>query len=156
MKCLTYFKIKIWHNIPEEVCSKLIKKYHKNIDDYYRVIIFDNFEDMYNYADKHFDDKPPIEHNYSGICKYSSKVYYIDGEFVDIDKCCGWILLHKDQMGGGTVSHECGHATTFYFKYRINNCKRVFEDDEYNELFSYILGGLVNQIYTKVYKKKIL
>lgn len=155
MKPLTYFKVKLWKNVPDEVCHKLLKRYVKNNNDYYRVVVFDNYEDMYKYGDKHFIDEK-IEHNYSGICKYLSNVYYEDGKYIDVDRCCGWILLCKNQVGAGTVSHECSHAITFYYKYRITNCKKIFDDNEYNELFAYMLGSLVNQIYTKLYSKKII
>lgn len=156
MKPLTYFRIKLWNSIPESVCPRLLNKYKRNYVDYYKVVIFDSFEKMYEYADKHFQEEEPLERNYSGICKYSSKVIYEDGKLVDIDKCCGWILLHKDYLGGGTVAHECTHAMNYYFKFRITKCEKIFTDHEYDELFAYMLGGLVNQIYNKLYSKKIL
>lgn len=56
MKPLTYFKVKLWKNIPDTVCHNLIKKYKRNENDYYRVIIFNSFEDMYEYADKYFGE----------------------------------------------------------------------------------------------------
>lgn len=154
MKPITYFKVKLWKSIPDVVCGNLIKKYRRNENDYYRVIIFNSFEDMYEYADKYFGEK--VEHNYSAICKYSSHTYFEDDKFIDIDKCCGWILLNRNYMGSGTVSHECTHAITFYFEYRITNCKKVFGTQEYNELFAYMVGSIVNQIYNKMYSRKLL
>lgn len=154
MKQLTYFKIKLWKDIPQVVCNNLYQKYKNNHLDYYHVVIFNSYEDMYEYSDKHFGEE--ITHDYGAICKYLSKVYYEDGIYVDKDKCCGWLLFCKDALGVGTVSHECTHATNYYFKYRITNHKKIFDSTEYDELFAYMLGSLVSQIYRKLYKRGVI
>lgn len=154
MKPITYFKVNLWKHIPRSVCQRLIKKYIRNKNDYYRVIIFNSFDDMYKYADKYFDEF--IDHNYSAICKYSSHTYFEGNKFIDIDKNCGWILFCKEELGSGIISHECTHAVTFYFQYRISKCYRVFRNEEYNELLAYMIGSLVTQIYTKLYERKVI
>lgn len=73
----------------------------------------------------------------------------------------------KENMGGGVVSHECSHATIGYFNRKIEEYNKIFEifddtdekyyDDchEHAELFCYILGSLVNQVYNYYYSNII-
>lgn len=152
------FNIKMWNKVPKSVCNSLITRYKDSVVDYYKVFVFDNTEDMYKYYDNRFKYYPE-EHNYAGMCKYESRIYFNDKEhteFVKKSRLCGYILLQRDALGGGTVSHECAHAINYYFKYRIRNCKKVFSNSEYDELFAYMLGSLVNQIYDKLYKQNMI
>lgn len=135
-------KLKIWDEIPNGVCDKLLEKYKALKDDYYWVCFFDTHDEMYNYYDKKFGLEDPTSHNYDGLCKYSSN-WYSDDTW---DKNCGYILFLNDKLTFETMAHELAHALTFYFGNRIMYCERVFSGDymEYNELFCY-LSGFINQ-----------
>lgn len=155
MKPITYFRIKPWKHISKIACERLFNKYKHRHNDYYLVVVFESYEDMYKYGDKYFEEQD-MQHDYSAICKYFSHTYYEDGEYVDIDKSCGWLLFCKDDLGVGTVSHECTHAINYYFKYRIKHCNKIFNSHEYDELFAYMNGSLSRQIYNKLYDKKVI
>lgn len=155
MKPITYFRVKPWKYISKIACGNLLNKYESRYNDYYLVAIFETYEDMYKYADRHFEE-PDLKHNFSAICKYFSHTYYEDGKYIDVDKCCGWLLFCKNDLGSGTVHHECTHAITYYFKYRINNCNNLFKVHEYDELFAYMNGSISRQIYNRLYEKKVI
>ena len=149
------FKVKLWHIIPEEACGDLLKKYESLKYDYYTCIFFDNADEMYAWYDKKYGKEDKMEHNYTGLCKYDSKVYFMDGEFYGHCRNCGYILYCFNEYGADVLSHEVAHAVTFYFEYRIPDRKFVFtstEENNYNELFCYMVGRLVRQINDKYYE----
>lgn len=155
MKPITYFRVKPWKYVSKIACGNLCNRYMQHKDDYYKVVVFNSYEDMYKYADKHFQ-QGIMEHDYAAICKYLTYCHFEDGELVDVDKCCGWILFYKEQLGVGTVIHESTHAINYYFQYRIKNCYEIFKKKEYDELYAYMMGSITRQIYNKLYDKKVI
>lgn len=150
------FKIKIWKNIPKEVCKNAMEKYKALKDDYYTVYFFDNIEEMYSYYDKKFGKYNPTEHNYNGLCKYDSKIFINEDGAEKFCKNCGVIFYYLDEFGAGTLCHEIAHAIIFYFTYRINHQDKlqIFnrKDLFYNELFAYMSGNLASQINARYYE----
>ena len=151
------FKVKLWKNIPKEICEIPLLKYKQLKDDYYTVYFFDDIEEMYKFYDKKFGKLCPCEHNYNGLCKYDSKIYLDENnKFLGFGKNCGVILYYLDELGASVLCHEIAHAITFYFQYRINHqdTLKIFDikDMTYNELFAYMSGNLARQINNKYYE----
>ena len=152
------FKAKIWKYVPEQVCGDLLKKYKSLKDDYYSVIFFESLDEMYEWYDKKFGKNEPLEHNYSGLAKYDCFAYYKDEDMKKLShyqKKSGYICYAIDYFDANLLTHEIAHAVTFYFKWRIKEHKKIFNEtneSNYNELFAYILGGLARQINDKYYE----
>lgn len=152
------FKVKIWNKIPKEACGDLLELYNELKYDYYNCIFFDNCEEMYKWYDKKFGKIEPTEHNYDGLCKYDSKMYFLDEEcqnFYGYAQNCGYILLSLEDFCVDTMTHEISHAITFYFQYRIKERNHIFDscsETNYNELFCYMSGRMARQINNKYYK----
>ena len=153
------FKIYFWRNIPKEFKSYGNSKSSKK--DYMIVNIFNSYEEMYDYVDKR--EKQKVERDYSGRC------YCIDHVFENIETkeweykpLCGDLYFVYDNMGGGTVSHECCHAVIGYFNRKIKDKQKLMEDiqndvvyddcPDIEELFCYMQGNLVNQIYNHYFE----
>ena len=151
------FKIKIWKNIPEEICKIPLIKYKDLKNDYYILYFFDSLEEMYKFYDKKYGKYSPTEHNYNGLVKYDSMIYFDEkGNFDSFCQNCGVILYYLDEFSASNLAHEVAHAITFYFEYRINHqdTVEVFSDKDitFNELFAYISGNLAGQINAKYYQ----
>lgn len=153
-------RIKLWREIPKEVCGDIIEKYKEYQDDYYTLILFDNCEDMYRYYDRRWGKKEPCEHNYDGMAKYYDTSYYEDYECTKLQyrsKACGVIMLSLEDIGTGVVSHEVCHAVLFYLGHRLEeDCNKVFENEgymaiDYNELACYMTGHLNKCIWNTYY-----
>ena len=141
------FNIKIWKDVHKEVTLK--SRYKKIAKDYYTVIIADNFEELYNIADKKCKEK--LKRDYNGLCK-SMFAIYEDGTR---SHKVGYIFLVKDILGAGVVSHECTHAVIYYFDNFIKDKEKIFKSSIYGETFCYMVGSLVRQIYNYCYDNKI-
>lgn len=123
---------------------------------FYKVFVFDDFEKMYKFMRKHAvacgdEYFEGVEDNYEGLChSHAIDVVYGDGtreRYGDI----GYILLHKKALTSGVISHECTHATTYYFgQCEVN--KNIFEDCEADEKFASVQGYLVDQLVGKLFK----
>ena len=148
------FKIYFWKNIPKEIRSVGNEKSSKN--DYMIVNIFETYEEMYNYVDKR--EKHKVERNYAARSYCLSHVYLnLETKEEKYTPLCGDLYFMVDNMGGSIVSHECCHAVIGYFNRKIKNKNNLFVDIpddliyedclDIEELFCYMLGGLVNQIY---------
>lgn len=155
------FKVKIWKNIPYGILG-----FGNDISsdkDYMWVYVFDSYDEMYDTVDRL--EKCKIKRDYSGRCFCFTRIF-VEEESKErtYDSLCGYIYFVKENMGGATVSHECSHATIGYFNRKIKEYNNIFEkfddrnekyyDDchEHEELFCYILGSLVNQVYNYYYK----
>lgn len=158
------FKVKMWKWINPRFKSSVNEKYHKN--DYMNIYVFDTYDEMYDFVDKY--EKNKIERNYRGRC-FTFYNYFINNitEVKRTAPLCGNIYFVKENMGAGTVTHECSHATIGYFNRRIKDYKKIFDDtlnydtsipNEYDdscdteELFCYMLDSLVRQIYNYYWK----
>lgn len=160
------FRIYIWKDIKsDEMFKDIVKKNKKRVNDYFTVMIFDKYEEMYNKVDnieKGCENlKEDIEHNYGGRTLICRKQLYEDDkpEIWDYSKAQGFIFLcEEDELTFNTVSHEVAHAVIGYMgAYFKNKLKLSSYDDNdkekyilYEELFCYITGSLNNQIVVKV------
>jgi hypothetical protein len=162
------FRIYIWKDIKDdEMFKDIVKKNKKRVNDYFTVMIFDKYEEMYNKVDnieKGCENlKEDIEHNYGGRTLICRKQLYEDDkpEIWDYSKAQGFIFLcEEDGLTFNTVSHEVAHAVIgymgAYFKNKINfrTYEQIVKNEEkdvlYEELFCYITGSLNNQIVVKV------
>lgn len=162
------FRIYIWKDIKnDEMFKNIVRKNKKRINDYYTVMVFDKYEEMYKKVDIIENSceniKTDIEHNYGGrtlICR--QQLYEDDNpEVWDYSKSQGFIFLcDEDNLTFNTVSHEVAHAVIgymgAYFKNKINfrSYEQIVKNKEkdilYEELFCYITGSLNNQIVVKV------
>ena len=150
------FNVKLWKRVPKDDIS-IYKKYEKLKNDYYKVIVSDTYEEMYDIADK-LCLQGKLERNYNGLCKSMYNLFY-DKEtekYINKSNKVGYIFFVKDWIGAGVVSHECTHAVNYYFRQFIKHEEKIFKNSKYDETFAYMLGSLVNQIYTYLYKNKIL
>ena len=143
------FNIKVWKRVPKDNIS-IYPKYEKLKNDYYKVIVSDTYEEMYDIVDK--IRKRKEERNYNGFCE-SEYTIYVDGSK---SNKVGHIFLVKDVLGAGTIAHECSHAITYYFDNFIKHKEKIFGNSQYNETFAYMVGSLVYQIYDYLFKNKIL
>lgn len=153
------FKVYLWKNIPSPIRKSGNEK--SSFKDYMIVNVFNNYEEMYNYVDKR--EKHKVDRDYVSRCYCIDHVYenLITGER-KYTPLCGDLYFVKDYMGGATVSHECCHAVIGYFNRKIKNKNNLFEDIpddliyedclDIEELFCYMQGSLVNQIYNYYYK----
>lgn len=158
------FKIKMWKWINPRFRSLVNERYHK--DNYMNVYVLDNYDEMYDFVDK--IEKQKEKRNYGGRCLTYYR-YFIDLETKETrpSPLCGNIYFVKDNMGVGAVTHECSHATIGYFNRRIKDYKKIFDDTlnydisipneiddscDIEELFCYILDGLIRQVYNYYYK----
>ena len=147
------FKVYFWKNIPKEIRSMGNEKSSKN--DYMIVNIFDSYEEMYNYVDKR--EKHKVERNYAARSYCINHVYLnLETKEEKYTPLCGDLYFMVDNMGGSIVSHECCHAVIGYFLRKIKDKSKLMQDisknsnddcEELEELFCYMLGSLVNQIY---------
>lgn len=161
------FRIYIWKDIKnDEMFKDIVKKNKNRINDYYTVMVFDKYEEMYNKVDTIENGcenlKADTEHNYGGRTLICRKQLYEDDnpEVWDYSKAQGFIFLcDEDGLTFNTVSHEIAHAVIgymgAYFKNKINFrsyeqiVKNKGKDVLYEELFCYITGSLNNQIVVK-------
>lgn len=120
---------------------------------FYKVFIFDDYEKMYRFCDKTAMEE--LGDDYKGLChSWTIELRYQDGK-VETSDDVGFIALHTDNLSSGTISHECTHATTYYFdKFKKN--KDIFSDEEANEEFAWMQGFLVNQLVEKLYKYNLV
>lgn len=161
------FRIYIWKDIKDDEMFKNIVKKNKNrINDYYTVMVFDKYEEMYKKVDTIENgcenSKADIEHNYGGRTLVCRKQLFEDDkpEVWDYSKAQGFIFLcDEDGLTFNTISHEVAHAVIgymgAYFKNKINfrSYEQIVKNEEkdvlYEELFCYITGSLNNQICVK-------
>ena len=162
------FRIYIWKDIKDnEMFKDIVKKNRKRINDYYTVMVFDKYEEMYkkvdiieNGCENLYKD---TEHNYGGktlVCR--GQLYKDDNpEVWDYSKAQGFIFLcDEDGLTFRTISHEVAHAVLgymgAYFKNKIHfrSYEQIVKNEEketlYEELFCYITGSLNNQIVINV------
>ena len=168
MKRYRSFRIYIWKDIKEEEMFKeIVKKNKERINDYFTVLVFNKYKDMYEIVDKieeNMDWKVDRnkEEEYNGRTLLCRQQLYEDdnSEIWGYSKAQGFIYL-CDECGVtfNTISHEVGHAVIGYMgAYFKNKIKfRKYEDKNvdnkkdilYEELFCYITGSLNNQIVIK-------
>ena len=164
-------KIKVWKRIPkflkiEELGNKEARK-----DDYYRLWVFDNEEEMYNTVDK--VEKQKVERNYIGRCHCETKRYYLvdtetkEMEYIKTSPYCGDIFLLKSAIYQDVLSHETTHAVLGYFNRKINKPEKIIyadkleenniseEADNYEELFCYMVGNIADEILCILNAKEI-
>lgn len=159
------FRIYFWKDIKDdEMFKNIVKKNKKRLNDYLTVMIFDEYEEMYNKVDEIEKDCDNIEKNsrdYAGRTLICRKQLYEDDkpEIWDYSKAQGFIFLRDGgKLTFNTVSHEVAHAVIGYMgAYFKNKLKLSSYDDNdkekyilYEELFCYITGSLNNQIVVKV------
>ena len=120
---------------------------------FYKVFVFDDYEKMYRFCDKKAMEE--LGNDYVGLCHAWIKIKRMKDGTQEVADDIGFIAFHKDRLGAGTISHECTHATTYYFeKYKEN--KDIFNDCEADEEFAYVQGFLVNQLVSKLYESNII
>lgn len=161
------FRIYIWKDIKnDEMFKDIVKKNKKRTNDYFTVMVFDKYEEMYKKVDIIENGcenlKKDTEHNYGGrtlICR--AQLYEDDNpEVWGYSKAQGFIFLcDEDGLTFRTVSHEVAHAVIgymgAYFKNKIHfrSYEQIVKNEEkealYEELFCYITGSLNNQICVK-------
>lgn len=159
------FRIYIWKDIKDDEMFKDIVKKNKNrINDYFTVMVFDKYEEMYKKVDtiengcEEFERN--LEHNYGGRTLVCRKQLFEDDnpEVWDYSKAQGFIFLcDEDSLTFNTISHEVAHAVLgymgAYFKNKIHfktyEQKGKEKEILYEELFCYITGSLNNQICVK-------
>jgi hypothetical protein len=65
----------------------------------------------------------------------------------------GNLLLYKDRLGSGLITHECGHATFHYW--RLNHVSPLVKKGQ-EEDFLYILGFIVADFWRNYFKNEKL
>lgn len=161
------FRISIWKDIQDnEMFKEIVKERKERINDYFTVMVFSKYKDMYKKVDKieentEGDFEKGIEHDYQGrtlICR--QQLFEGDNEEIwGYSKAQGFIFLCDEEgITFNTVSHEVGHAVIGYmgayfkdkFKIKTYEDEKMEEDTLYEELFCYITGSLNNQICVKI------
>ena len=167
-------RIKVWKGIPKFLKIEELRNKEARKDDYYRLWVCDNEEEMYNLVDK--VEKNKIERNYIGRCYCETKRYYLidtetkEMEYVKTSPYCGDIFLVKDSIYQDVISHETAHAVLGYFNRKIKKPEKLIyrkkiekqeincdnykeinkrdaeESDNYEELFCYMVGNIANEI----------
>lgn len=122
---------------------------------YFEVYIFENREDMRQYWRKRF--KGQGDDNFAGLC-INQSMYKIQEDGTElIHPRIGFLLLNKERLGSGLISHECCHAA-FQYDRLLGNTNAVYGEQckDAEERFAYIQGDLVKNIVDKLYKYDIL
>lgn len=160
-------RISIWKDIKDnEMFKEVVKNNKDRINDYFTVMIFSKYEEMYKKVDEietntEGNFKKGIEHDYQGrtlVCR--QQLFEDDKEEIwGYSKAQGFIFLCDEEgLTFNTVSHEVGHAVLGYmgayfndkFKIKTYEDEKNEEDTLYEELFCYITGSLNNQICVEV------
>jgi len=161
------FRISLWKDIKDnEMFKEVVKNNKDRVNDYFTVMIFSKYEEMYKKVDEienntEGDFKKGIEHDYQGRTLVCRKQLFEDDkeEIWGYSKAQGFIFLCDEEgLTFNTVSHEVGHAVIGYmgayfkdkFKIKTYEDEKEEEDTLYEELFCYITGSLNNQICVEV------
>lgn len=160
------FRAYIWEEIKKhDMFKEIVESNKERINDYFNVMVFNKFEDMYEMVDKIEENtegnyEKGIEHDYEARTLVCRQQLYYEGEeeIWGYSKAQGFIFLCDEQgITFRTISHEVGHAVLGYMgayfkdKFKIGdyNDRNVPENILYEELFCYMTGTLNNEICIK-------
>jgi len=121
---------------------------------YYDVHVFEAPEDMYRYAEKVVVD---IESNRNEWGALTSPIwrYSFEGDKEFVKPKIGNLIFWRGQLSVTVVCHEAVHAATCFLRLR-KKLKLGPQIDEHEEMLAHCVGSLSKQIYTKLYKEKII
>lgn len=151
------FKVYFWRRVPVQIFREIKRENKERLRDYMNVYVCDNFKEMYDLNDKLEGVDTPRDYA-ARTLSYDKKWYDNEsGEFTKYSPCSGYMVFNEEYLPVNTISHECCHAVIGYFARKLKGYKEIFdeiendevvsEDSLNEELFAYMQGSLVEQIY---------
>ena len=148
-------KMKYWKYVHKDY-KKVFKEFHEERkNDFITITILENPKKMQEYLNKKYKDECKDAMAYTNW--YYRIITYEDGN-TKISNNMGEIVFNLEEMNSNTVAHEVSHAILGYFTLIYENVE-IFNpnsknNQNLNELFSYMCGGLNGMIWDYYWKIK--
>lgn len=159
------FKVYFWRRVPISVFREIKRDNKDRLRDYMNVYVCEDFEEMYDLNDKLENQIVPRDYG-ARTLSYNKKWYDNEsGEYVKDSPCNGYMIFNKKFLGINTIVHESSHGVIGYFSRKLKDHKEIFDEVENDEvisessvneeLFAYMIGSIVEQIYINLDKLDI-
>mgnify|MGYP001593298004 CR=1 FL=1 len=129
-------------------------KYAKNSQKYIKAFIFRDKETMYKFYELQLEKTGQKDKlNFSAMFQ-PFKIISFKNKKEKEKNHMGNLLFYQGATGSGVVSHECGHASLYWFCENNPHPKeyKVIKNMEKEEELLWTLGYLVSQFWKNYYK----
>lgn len=136
-------------------------KPQRGVRRYFTVFLFRDKPTMYKFFDLQNERMglPALKKDFSAITRVWKHLVVDAHGHSRIGSSLGAILLHRDWIGAGTISHEMTHAVIGWAAIRGLDPSRVIESmnghrdaNRTEEMVCWVQGYLVNQFWNKFYR----